>query len=92
MVAKDLRVDNCEIFSLQKSSFTKKKKGESNMIEGLYEAHLSVKNLDISMDFYKKIGLKLAWRDEDTAFFWIEENKSWVGLWEGKEYQTPSLH
>ncbi|QYF84391.1 VOC family protein [Brevibacterium sp. PAMC21349] len=59
------------------------------MIEGLYEAHLPVKNLDISMDFYKKIGLKLAWRDEDTAFFWIEENKSWVGLWEGKEYKTP---
>lgn len=33
------------------------------MIEGLYEAHLPVKNLDISIVFYKKIGLKLAWRD-----------------------------
>ncbi|MFD6441087.1 VOC family protein, partial [Peribacillus sp. NPDC060186] len=59
------------------------------MIEGLYEAHLPVKNLAISIEFYKKIGLKLAWKDEDTAFFWIVENKSWVGLWEGKEYQTP---
>lgn len=54
------------------------------MIEGLYEAHLPVKDLAISMEFYKKIGLKMAWMDEDTAFFWIEENKSWVGLWEGK--------
>ncbi|MGE6376101.1 VOC family protein [Peribacillus muralis] len=59
------------------------------MIEGLYEAHLPVKDLDVSIHFYKKIGLKLAWRDEETAFFWIEENKSWVGLWEGKEYKTP---
>ncbi|MCK1992050.1 VOC family protein [Peribacillus muralis] len=59
------------------------------MIKGLYEAHLPVKNLAVSMDFYKKIGLKLAWSDEETAFFWIEENKSWVGLWEGTEHQTP---
>lgn len=64
------------------------------MIKGLYEAHLPVKNLEHSINFYNKLGLKLAWRDEDTAFFWIEEGKSWVGLWEGDEYQTkyhPSL-
>lgn len=64
------------------------------MIKGLYEAHLPVKNLDASIEFYRKLGLKFAWRDEDTAFFWIEEGKSWVGLWEGEEYQTryhPSL-
>jgi catechol 2,3-dioxygenase-like lactoylglutathione lyase family enzyme len=38
--------------------------------------------------------LELAWRDVDTVFFWIEKGKSWLGLWEGKEYQTtyhPSL-
>ncbi|GLC86913.1 VOC family protein [Lysinibacillus piscis] len=59
------------------------------MIKGLYEAHLPVNNLEISLAFYKKLGLKLAWRDEVTAFFWIEEGKSWLGLWEGDEYQTP---
>lgn len=64
------------------------------MIKGLYEAHLPVKNLETSIGFYKKLGLKVAWRDENTAFFWIEEGKSWLGLWEGDEYQTqyhPSL-
>lgn len=64
------------------------------MIKGLYEAHLPVKNLDKSMAFYEKLGLKMAWCDKETAFFWIEEGKSWLGLWEGNEYQTlyhPSL-
>ena len=59
------------------------------MIKGLYEAHLPVKNVEASIEFYKKLGLKIAWRDDDTAFFWLEEGKSWLGLWEGKEYETP---
>jgi catechol 2,3-dioxygenase-like lactoylglutathione lyase family enzyme len=59
------------------------------MIKGLYEAHLPVKNLEVSIEFYRKLGLKFAWRDEDTAFFWLEEGKSWLGLWEGEEHQTP---
>lgn len=59
------------------------------MIKGLYESHLPVKNLEVSIEFYQKLGLKFAWRDEETAFFWMEEGKSWLGLWEGKEYQTP---
>ena len=64
------------------------------MIKGLYEAHLPVKKLDKSIAFYEKLGLKMAWRDEETAFYWLEEGKSWLGLWEGNEYQTlyhPSL-
>ncbi|EMA6343003.1 VOC family protein [Bacillus cytotoxicus] len=64
------------------------------MIKGLYEAHLPVSNLKNSIEFYQKLGLKLAWRDEDTAFFWIEQGKNWLGLWEGNEYETryhPSL-
>ncbi|MCM3670522.1 VOC family protein [Mesobacillus maritimus] len=64
------------------------------MIKGLFEAHLPVKHLETSINFYEKLGLKLAWRDENTAFFWIEEGKSWIGLWEGNEYKTeyhPSL-
>lgn len=59
------------------------------MIKGLYEVHLPVKDLECSVEFYKKLGLKFAWRDKDTAFFWIDEGKSWIGLWEGKEYDTP---
>ena len=59
------------------------------MIEGIYEAHLPVKNVNVSLDFYKKLGLELAWRDEETAFLWIEKGKSWLGLWEGTEYQIP---
>lgn len=59
------------------------------MIKGLYEAHLPVSNLEESTKFYEKLGLKMAWRDEDTVFFWIEEGLSWVGLWEGKEVNTP---
>lgn len=48
------------------------------MIKGLYEAHLPVKNIEVSIEFYRKLGLKFAWHDEDTAFFWIEEEKSWL--------------
>ncbi|KGE19239.1 VOC family protein [Paenibacillus wynnii] len=59
------------------------------MIKGLYEAHLPVKSLERSIEFYTKLGLKFAWRDDNTAFFWIEEGRSWIGLWEGKEYETP---
>ncbi|HDR6268512.1 extradiol dioxygenase [Bacillus thuringiensis] len=64
------------------------------MIKGIYEAHLPVSNLKQSIEFYEKLGLKLAWSDESTAFFWIEEGKSWLGLWAGSEYETkyhPSL-
>ncbi|SOC42579.1 VOC family protein [Ureibacillus acetophenoni] len=59
------------------------------MIKGLYEAHLPVSNLERSIEFYKKLGFWFAWRDEDTAFFWIEEGISWIGLWVGEEHQTP---
>ncbi|GIO83236.1 extradiol dioxygenase [Paenibacillus faecis] len=64
------------------------------MILGLYEAHLPVSNLQKSIEFYSNLGLELAWKDEDTAFFWIEKEKSWIGLWQGEEHKTsyhPSL-
>jgi len=50
---------------------------------------LPVKDLKVSVSFYEKLGLKLAWRDSNTAFFWIEEGISWLGLWEGREVETP---
>ncbi|MBO1578516.1 VOC family protein [Bacillus sp. XF8] len=59
------------------------------MIKGLYEAHLPVRNLDISIPFYELLGLKLYKKDETTAFLWIVEEQSWLGLWEGEEYTTP---
>ncbi|WP_410982029.1 VOC family protein [Bacillus cereus] len=59
------------------------------MIKGLYEAHLPVRNLEKSILFYESLGLKLFKRYEDTAFFWIVEEQSWLGLWEGEEYKTP---
>ncbi|MBU9719839.1 MULTISPECIES: VOC family protein [Bacillaceae] len=53
------------------------------MIQGLYEAHLPVSNLEKSIEFYSKLGLELSHRHEDKlAFFWIEKDKSWLGLWE----------
>ncbi len=59
------------------------------MIKGMYEAHLPVSNLEKSIEFYQSLGLELAWRDEDTAFLWIEKKKSWIGLWEGEEHKIP---
>jgi len=59
------------------------------VIKGLYEAHLPVKDLERSIKFYGKLGLKLYKRYEKVAFFWIEEGKSWIGLWEGSESKIP---
>ena len=64
------------------------------MIRGLYEAHLPVRNLKVSIPFYESLGLKLYKRGDNIAFFWIKENESWLGLWEGTEYKVnyhPSL-
>jgi predicted lactoylglutathione lyase len=47
------------------------------MIQGLYEAHLPVSDLPNSVEFYKKLGLELAWENEKSAFFWLEKEKSW---------------
>ncbi|MCA1002341.1 VOC family protein [Bacillus thuringiensis] len=64
------------------------------MIKGLYEAHLPVHSLKVSIPFYESLGLTLYKRGDNIAFFWITENKSWLGLWEGAEYKVhyhPSL-
>lgn len=59
------------------------------MIIGLYEAHLPVRNVKESVEFYKGLGLKLAKMYEKTAFFWIVENESWIGLWECDQSGMP---
>ncbi len=64
------------------------------MIKGLYEAHLPVSNLEKSIEFYKKLDLEIAYRQENLVFFWIDKGKSWLGLWETDKVNTayhPSL-
>ncbi|WP_343530920.1 VOC family protein [Pedobacter sp.] len=56
------------------------------MIEGLYETHIQVSNLEKAVQFYTQIlGLQLAHYDETRpiVFLWIGENKgAMLGLWE----------
>ncbi|MBV6685074.1 VOC family protein [Rossellomorea sp. RS05] len=59
------------------------------MIKGLYEAHLPVSDLERSVAFYEGLGLKLAKKYKKTAFIWIVENESWIGLWEGEQANIP---
>lgn len=59
------------------------------MIKGLYEAHLPVRNLEKSIEFYKKLDLELAFQNEKLAFFWLEKGRSWLGLWETEKVDTP---
>ncbi|MGG0414301.1 VOC family protein [Peribacillus simplex] len=51
------------------------------MIKGLYEVHLPVHDLQRSIEFYKNLGLQLAYEYDDIAFLWIVPNKTWLGLW-----------
>ncbi|WP_238602139.1 VOC family protein [Lysinibacillus parviboronicapiens] len=48
----------------------------------IYEAHWPVSDLQKSIEFYKKLGLELAYVQEKLAFLWIDKEESWLGLWE----------
>lgn len=66
------------------------------MIIGLYETHLFVEDLDISIDFYKNV-LKLQQchfdSDRRAAFFWIGEPKAaMLGLWEKPTSEIEKRH
>jgi len=66
-------------------------------IEGLFEAHLTVSNLERSMRFYGDLlGMELAsvFRERGVAFYWLGgRGKSMLGLWEaGTMPQRMSLH
>ncbi|MCF1492913.1 VOC family protein [Agrobacterium vitis] len=54
-------------------------------IKGLYETHLTVSNLDRSIDFYRDVvGLEFAHRipSRNVAFFWVGgRDRSMLGLW-----------
>ena len=55
-------------------------------IQGLFETHLTVRNLDTSVAFYRDVvGLELACRvtERRVAFFWIGgRGRAMLGLWE----------
>ncbi|WP_437918911.1 VOC family protein [Sphingobacterium sp. LRF_L2] len=63
------------------------------MIQGLYETHIQVRDLEILTKFYTEIlGLKFAHRDENRpiVFLWIGEDKNYMlGLWEVTENFQP---
>ena len=66
------------------------------MIKGLYETHLSVENLERSIDFYKNIlGLEHCYTEEKRriAFFWIGKPKEYMlGLWEKPKEEFATRH
>jgi catechol-2,3-dioxygenase len=58
---------------------------QSVPINGLFETHLTVSNLQRSIGFYRdKLGFQLALKisDRNAAFFWIgDSHRSMLGLW-----------
>ena len=66
------------------------------MIKGLYETHLFVENLEISIDFYKNVlGLEQCYFEEErrAAFFWIGKPKeAFLGLWEKPKDEIDKRH
>jgi lactoylglutathione lyase len=66
-------------------------------IDGLFETHLTVRDLDRSVDFYRDVvGLQPALREPDlgAAFFWIgAAGQAMLGLWAaGSAPNTLTLH
>lgn len=66
------------------------------MIQGLYETHLDVENLERSITFYSEVlGLKQCRFDNDRrlAFFWVgEDRQQMLGLWEKPKDQIEKRH
>ena len=66
-------------------------------VRGLFEAHLTVSDLERSIAFYSgALGLELAHRDADrkAAFYWMGgRGETMLGLWEvGASPQRMNLH
>ncbi len=66
------------------------------MIQGLYETHINVSDLERSIAFYRDLlGLELAHREEArrVAFFWMgQRGQSMLGLWEKPRDQIAAQH
>lgn len=65
------------------------------MIEGLYETHLDVSDLERSIAFYESLGLTLGQKHIKGAFLWVTEpGEQMLALWltgEGKAVQKRSF-
>lgn len=59
------------------------------MIQGLYEAHLPVSDMDASVAFYEALGLEAYDKTPRVTFLWIENGKSQLGLWKSDHVSTP---
>ncbi|HEK9101080.1 VOC family protein [Bacillus cereus] len=57
------------------------------MIQSIYETHVQVKQLEKSIEFYKGLGIVLAYKIEERrcAFFYVGEKKQMLGIWEVAE-------
>lgn len=64
-------------------------------IQSLYETHLDVSSLESSIEFYSDvIGLNHCHTEPErrVAFFWIEERKSMLGIWERPADEIEKRH
>lgn len=66
------------------------------MIQGIYETHIFVEDLERSIAFYRQLpGLTLAHREVERsiAFFWVGgSRKTMLGLWEKPKDQIDIRH
>ena len=65
------------------------------IITGLFETHIKVRNLEQSMKFYEEvIGLELGTFEAGrrVAIYWIIKGQSMIGLWEAPEEQVVRQH
>lgn len=66
------------------------------MIQGIYETHLHVSNLERSIDFYKNVlGLEqCSYPDvRRIAFFWVGKPQEYMlGLWEKPKEEVVKMH
>ena len=68
----------------------------NNFINGLYETHINVANLERSIDFYKNVlGLEqCSYNDQRRiAFFWVGKPKEYLlGIWEKPKPEIVKMH
>lgn len=66
------------------------------MITGLYETHIYVEDLKVSIDFYQStLGLELCHveKERKIAFFWIGKPKeAMLGIWEKPKDEIETRH
>lgn len=65
-------------------------------VDGLFETHIAVRNLDRSIGFYRDtLGLTMFDRNDERrfAFFWLgPRGRGFLGVWEGSSILSMQLH